>query len=57
MGVCTFIGISTPIFSPLLSEISPAKNRGKRYVLMNSGFIVGELIILLIAYFCLDSID
>jgi MFS family permease len=55
--VCVFIGISTPIFTPLLSEIAPAKNRGKRYVIMNSGFIVGEIITIGIAYYCLDSIN
>jgi MFS family permease len=51
------MGISSPLFTPILSEIAPAKNRGKRYVIMNSGFILGELITILLAYNCLEKID
>ena len=51
-----FIGMSCPIFTAILSEISPAENRGKRFVIMNTSFIAGELFAVLFAYMTLDTL-
>ncbi len=55
--LCLLMGMSAPLFVPLLGEISPAKGRGERNVLMDFGFVLGSLVTILLAYFCLDSID
>ena len=52
-----FIGLAVGIYALILGEISPRKDRGRRYMLMNSCFIVGEVICVVLAYYCLDTID
>ena len=55
--LCLFIGLSTPLYVPILSEISPALNRGKRYVLMNTAFVIGELLTIAFAYYTMEDIE
>lgn len=49
------MGNMSPLMSTYVAEISPAFNRGKRYVIMGSTFIIGELIPVFFAYYSFEK--
>lgn len=51
------IGVSVPIISVYLAEISPIQNRGRYFMYMCNSNPLGLLIIIIVAYFALDDID
>ena len=54
-GICC--GITGPVSSVIIAEITPSEYRGKVLVVVSSAFTVGELIGLGVAYLCLSSLQ
>ncbi len=46
-----------PLFTVLLSEISQAAGRGKRFTLTNFAFVLGELLTIIIAFNTLETLE
>lgn len=51
------IGFSAPITSTYLSEITPSRLRAKYFIYMAALFPIGELFVVLAAYYLMDSLS